>query len=475
MKRIQIAPSALILIFLGISTAAGDIVLKIEDQWFYPGSNGNSVLLILENPKDELGHVQTDILFDIDCFSVTDVIKTERSRSMDIFNYSHIPNGIRIAMTGISHVIGPGHGPIADIILKTIHHCDGQYLWDITCSIAADPLGGEIEVTEIDGYIDVFYCDPFLSLSDFEFDFGDVWIGQAGIGTLYVSNVGCGGVLVVIETEGCAMADPSSFEIEQSDTQAVSVYCRPEVEGACTGALLIQTFGYYEVSVTCNGVTPTGTKGDVNDDGTINVRDAILCINHILGLWPFEDPNRLWAADCNGPLGDCDGDGMIDVLDALKIVNIILELDECLPDNVIYFNSFESDEDTTGWRWLDPEMFVKIPAPGGGKNSLHIGGGCTMPTAFLTLPPQYEEGNYLMSCWGKIDESSGGRVYLTTSDVHNDSVTVRLDVHSLEWQFLQTETSLHCSMEDTMRIEIWIGGIVPNSMYIDLLKVEKVE
>ena len=70
--------------------------------------------------------------------------------------------------------------------------------------------------------------------------------------------------------------------------------------------------------------------GDVNDDGTIDVRDAILCINHILGeLLPGPYYRWLWTSDCNGPPGNCSGDGITDCLDAIKIVNLILELDEC--------------------------------------------------------------------------------------------------------------------------------------------------
>lgn len=69
----------------------------------------------------------------------------------------------------------------------------------------------------------------------------------------------------------------------------------------------------------------TCKKGDVNDDSTIDVRDAVLCINHGLGLylWAYPDCRWLWVLDCNGPPGDCSGDGMTDVLDAIKIIDLI--------------------------------------------------------------------------------------------------------------------------------------------------------
>ena len=71
-----------------------------------------------------------------------------------------------------------------------------------------------------------------------------------------------------------------------------------------------------------------GQKGDVNNDGNINVLDMLAIANHILGTVPL-DGGGIWRADLNGSLGDCDGDGYVNVLDMVKIANIILENDEC--------------------------------------------------------------------------------------------------------------------------------------------------
>ncbi|UCE18461.1 MAG: hypothetical protein JSV84_16660 [Gemmatimonadota bacterium] len=71
-----------------------------------------------------------------------------------------------------------------------------------------------------------------------------------------------------------------------------------------------------------------GVKGDVNNDGSINVLDILSIANHILGI-VILDEQGLWRADCNGSEGSCDGEGVINILDALKIVNIILGSDGC--------------------------------------------------------------------------------------------------------------------------------------------------
>ncbi|MFQ6092664.1 MAG: dockerin type I domain-containing protein [bacterium] len=61
----------------------------------------------------------------------------------------------------------------------------------------------------------------------------------------------------------------------------------------------------------------TNAKGDVNNDGIVNVIDVIRTVNFILqpGLPPI--PSELWAADL-------DGNGIINVLDVVNIVNVIL-------------------------------------------------------------------------------------------------------------------------------------------------------
>ncbi|MFQ6093893.1 MAG: dockerin type I domain-containing protein [bacterium] len=74
------------------------------------------------------------------------------------------------------------------------------------------------------------------------------------------------------------------------------------------------------------GTTPNGDvfklrvgprKGDVNNDGEVNVLDVIRVVNIILGLGPPPTEDELWAADFND-------DGMVNVLDVVGMVNEIL-------------------------------------------------------------------------------------------------------------------------------------------------------
>jgi hypothetical protein len=64
-------------------------------------------------------------------------------------------------------------------------------------------------------------------------------------------------------------------------------------------------------------------KGDVTEDGRINVLDVLTVINHILAIQPLTGDALL--------LADCNADGQINVVDALGIVNVILGTGVCEP------------------------------------------------------------------------------------------------------------------------------------------------
>ena len=76
-----------------------------------------------------------------------------------------------------------------------------------------------------------------------------------------------------------------------------------------------------------------GEKGDVNNDGNINVLDMLRLANHILEI-AILDEMEFWRADVNGLGGNCVGDGSVNVIDMVKIANIILGQDECPNDTV---------------------------------------------------------------------------------------------------------------------------------------------
>jgi hypothetical protein len=194
-----------------VGSAWGDVVLRIEPATLFLETSGNTLNFSMDSPDDEVAALQVDILFDTDCFTVTAVEKTDRTSTMDIFNYSDIDGGIRIAMTGIGHSIAPGTGPIAAIGVD-VGVCDeGDYPWDVTGCVVADPLGGEIACAEEDNAVTVMEAACVPELSAASFDLGDVRVGTTGTAVLTVTNVGSAAGDVEVEATGCACRSVEFF------------------------------------------------------------------------------------------------------------------------------------------------------------------------------------------------------------------------------------------------------------------------
>ena len=66
-----------------------------------------------------------------------------------------------------------------------------------------------------------------------------------------------------------------------------------------------------------------GVKGDVNGDGSLDVRDVVVTIRHILGVESLEG-----EAFCRA---DCNSNEVVNSLDAIGIVNVILGIGTCEP------------------------------------------------------------------------------------------------------------------------------------------------
>ena len=146
------------------------------------------------------------------------------------------------------------------------------------------------------------------------------------------------------------------------------------------------------------------------------------------------------------------------------------------PDSpiTVYFNSFESATDTANWVGIFPAMFVSDPSPSGGEKSLHIGGGCIQPTAYIDLPAQPDSGNYTISCWGKKGIGVGSVLLTISGETYPDRTELILRINQDDWTFIKSEELIYCARDKQLRLEILCGGIVDQTMFVDQIKVEKV-
>ena len=141
--------------------------------------------------------------------------------------------------------------------------------------------------------------------------------------TVELTGAASGSEYVVLLVSGTALPTSESdiYYIDQitaGDTGSVSFNVYPmEITGLTDLKLFItsdqESFTTRFVSL---HYASAYTLGDVNDDGSINVNDAMAVINHIVSKSTLSGANLLAA--------DVTGDGLVNVNDAMEIINYIV-------------------------------------------------------------------------------------------------------------------------------------------------------
>jgi len=158
----------------------------------------------------------------------------------------------------------------------------------------------------------------------------------------------------------------------------------------------------------------------------------------------------------------------------LKILRIIRNrYNTVLSDhsNINYSNSFETLNDTIDWTGITRHNFVRNPAPNGGEYSLKIGGGCMRPAATIIIKG-LNAGFYKVSFWAKVLEHDklGSITILTNSNDELSSTIINSNVWT---KYESDQLYIHSSSE--LFVNINIGGIIPEHLYLDNLKMFKYE
>jgi hypothetical protein len=148
------------------------------------------------------------------------------------------------------------------------------------------------------------------------------------------------------------------------------------------------------------------------------------------------------------------------------------------PDStIIYSNSFETSEDTTAWSGYGNWGITVDPAPDQGTRSFLIGGGCIQPAAWIDVPCTTGAGRYRLSLWGKAvySEWSGGSVALSRA-AWEPSEEPKIEIHVVEpsWTPHSSEIDITLEENDTLRIQIQVGGYIYDEMLLDALEVTRI-
>jgi hypothetical protein len=142
-------------------------------------------------------------------------------------------------------------------------------------------------------------------------------------------------------------------------------------------------------------------------------------------------------------------------------------------EKIIYYNSFESADDTAGFSGYGYYDFKGEPSPDGGKYSLYVSGGCIWPHVMVDLPAKETDGYYRLEGWGRNLEIGG------TVELHNNlrwrDESISFSVSDSVWLYYSSDSILFCPAGQPMTLMMGAGGIIPSAMLVDQIKVIRVK
>jgi hypothetical protein len=139
------------------------------------------------------------------------------------------------------------------------------------------------------------------------------------------------------------------------------------------------------------------------------------------------------------------------------------------PGQQIYFNSFESQSDVTGWIGNAFNFSDDVPSQGG-KKSLSVSGGCVLPHAQYSVPPQNTDCYLFLKFWGK-NLSNGGSVHLYVNKSGYKEFS--FEVSGKGWTLYEGRDSLFCPANTSLTLEAMAGGITGSAILIDMVEIRK--
>lgn len=139
--------------------------------------------------------------------------------------------------------------------------------------------------------------------------------------------------------------------------------------------------------------------------------------------------------------------------------------------DILYFNSFETTQDTSGiggFCFLD---LVKDAPPDGGSQSLSVSCGCIGPHANFKIGPFSRDNNVKLSFWAK-GKDVGGSVSM---NIGSDYIRLKIPGTNTSWKYYSSDDTLHCPAGIEITISLSAGGEVSGQITVDMLKVVKAE
>lgn len=139
----------------------------------------------------------------------------------------------------------------------------------------------------------------------------------------------------------------------------------------------------------------------------------------------------------------------------------------------VFYNSFETPQDTSRWYWAGTCQFSHDAAPGGGTQALLVKGGRLLPAgSFITRPLKYG-GYFTIRFWAKMVDV-GGYVELSTIADHEVGESIHVPIYEPSWMALRSADTLYCPPNQSLMLTVQAGAMVEGQVLVDMLEVRKV-
>ena len=135
---------------------------------------------------------------------------------------------------------------------------------------------------------------------------------------------------------------------------------------------------------------------------------------------------------------------------------------------LLYFNSFESEEDLIGFEGNAYQLSDETVTDGGSK-SLLVCGGCVGPHAYWKVGPFDQDLELNIEFFAMTDVPNGAMITFSEDNNYENSSTFILD--SEDWKRYETEENFVLPEGQKLLIEIISGGFVPVTSIFDLLSI----
>lgn len=315
-------------------------------MYFVPnGGNGNcgevTQIDLMVNTSESSGGANGWIYFDPACINITDMDFSESPwTNMTGPGWSHNGSYVSFALINFAGV-GPGVYKISTIDVNcTGCNCTSKlnitkaepigviaYNTTFTCNTTEEPDVAEISIGDGVGFVtipivvnnatNVGAVDVTLKYDTSVVNVVGVIDGDMDI-TIPNTNYTNSGWIRVGAFQGISGGIDGQFTIASVVFEPVGNISSCQLE-IVVNTLYDATHNTNAISYTIsNGMYDSSLNGDVNDDGLVDVADAMYIARYVVGITGFDEINED-AADVNG-------DGVIDIADAMYLAKHIIEI-----------------------------------------------------------------------------------------------------------------------------------------------------